>query len=61
MTKEQLIKIAKGAAIAAAGAILTYGTDIVLPSILTAYPMAAPILTAAWSIVVNAVQKKLFG
>jgi len=47
-------KIFKGALIAAAGAILTYGTDQI-PNI-HIRPDLLPIVTAGWAIVVNAIR-----
>jgi hypothetical protein len=51
LNKEDLSKIGKGAVIAVLGALLTYGSDIVLN---VDWGNKAAIVTAIWSILVNA-------
>ncbi len=54
MKREELIKVAKGAAIAAAGAVLTYVTQWVSGADFGAY---TPAVVAGWSIAANALRK----
>ena len=51
LNKEDLIKIGKGAIIAILGAVLTYGSSIISSIDFKGY---AAIVTAIWSILVNA-------
>lgn len=59
MTKEAWIKWAKGAAIAAGGAILAYIEMQVFPSLSKDFPMCAPILTAINSTLIQGLRKLL--
>ncbi|MFO0806021.1 MAG: serine protease [Gemmataceae bacterium] len=54
MQREDLIKVGKGAAIAAAGAVLTYVTQWVSGGDFGSY---TPMIVAVWSIVANAARK----
>lgn len=54
MKREELIKVAKGAAIAAAGAVLTYVTQWVSGADFGSY---TPAVVAGWSIAANALRK----
>lgn len=54
--KEQLISIAKGAAIAAAGAVLTYLSQAVTG---VDFGVMTPAIVAAFSVMVNAGRKAL--
>lgn len=54
MKREELIKVAKGAAIAAVGAVLTYVTQWVSGADFGSY---TPAVVAGWSIAANALRK----
>ncbi len=54
MKREDIVKVAKGAAIAAAGAVLTYVTHWVSGADFGAY---TPMIVAGWSIAANALRK----
>ena len=54
MTREDLLKLAKGAGIAAAGAVLTYVTHWISGTDFGPY---TPAIMAGWSIAANALRK----
>ena len=56
LNTDELMKIARGAGIAGLGAVLTYLTDAIPTVELGVY---APLVMAAWSIIVNAARKYL--
>lgn len=59
LAKEDYVKIAKGAALAAVGAILTYGIEVVIPD-LASQPGANAALFVLITTGLNAVRKFLF-
>lgn len=59
MTKEQWIKIGKGALIALGGAILTYASTSVLPALDASGNAAILALSAALSVLINFARKWL--
>lgn len=58
MTREQWIKIAKGAGIAIGGALLAYVADAVVP-FLDDHPIYGPAIAGVASIFINAARKWL--
>lgn len=60
MNSEKWKSIAKGAGIAAAGAVLTYLADAVVPSLRLEGSGASLAVAAVMSVVVNAARKHLF-
>jgi len=59
MTKEQWLKILKGAGIAAAGALLTYGANVLVPFLDTNGGLWGPAISGVLAIVINALRKLL--
>ena len=58
LNREDLKKIAVGAGVACAGALLTYLTEVVANTEFNGY---TPIVVAAWGIVANVLRKLLSG
>lgn len=59
MTREAWIKIAKGAAIAVGGALLTYGANFVVPFLQESGGMWGPAIASLLAIVIQAARKLL--
>lgn len=57
MTKEAWIKIAKGAAIAVGGALLTYGANFVVPFLQESGGLWGPAIAGLLAIVIQAARK----
>jgi hypothetical protein len=60
MGKDELIAIAKGAGIAAAGALLAYLADVAIPAVQASGTGTALALAAIASVAINAVRKAWF-
>lgn len=58
MKREDILKVLKGAGIAAAGAVLTYVTQWVSGADFGSY---TPMIVAGWSVVANALRKLVTG
>jgi hypothetical protein len=59
MSQEQWLKIAKGAAIAVGGALLTYGANIVVPFLDTNGGIWGPAVASLLAIVIQTARKFL--
>ena len=59
MTKEQWVKIGKGALVAAAGGLLTYASTVVIPAMQDSSSEALIAIAAFASVAVNVVRKML--
>ena len=57
MTKEQWLKILKGAGIAAAGALLTYGANVLVPFLDANGGLWGPVVSGVLAILINALRK----
>lgn len=57
--KAKIVSVAKGALIAAGGALVTYGAELVAGGSLTAFGPFAPIVGVAASVAINAARKFL--
>ena len=57
MTKEAWIKIAKGAAIAVGGALLTYGANFVVPFLENSSGMWGPAIAGVLAIAIQVARK----
>ena len=61
MTKEQWLKIARGAGIAVAGALLTYASSVMIPAMQESGNAVLLAVAAFASVAVNVVRKYLEG
>lgn len=59
LDREKLIAVAKGAGIAAAGAVLAYAADVVIPAVQDSGSGVVLTIAAMASVLVNALRKAL--